>query len=84
PYTGSLRPIAELSRTRARVLLAYGGADETVDPSDAERYASVLRTAGVVHRLTVIEGADHLFSAPEHRAAMLAAVTGWMRESLGT
>ncbi len=81
-YTGTLRPIAELSRTRARVLLVYAGADELVAPQDAERYASVLRQAGVVHRLVTIEGADHQFSAPDHRARMLVALTDWMRSAL--
>lgn len=82
PYLGKLRPIAELSRTRARVLLVFAGADELVPPGDAERYASVLRQAGVVHRVVVADGADHEFSAPQHRAAMLEHVTGWMRASL--
>lgn len=81
-YTGNLRPIAELSRTRARVLLVYGGADELVAPEDAERYASVLRQAGVVHRVVTIDGADHQFAAPAHRARMLEALTDWMRSAL--
>lgn len=82
PYTGQLRPIAELSRTRAQILLVYASADEVVAPADAERYASVLRQAGVVHRVVVIEGADHELTAPEDRAAALDHVTTWMRSSL--
>lgn len=81
PYTGKLRPIAELSRTRAHVLLVYGGADDVVAPGDAERYASVLRQAGVVHRVVVLEEADHGFSAREHRAAMRQHVSEWVRAS---
>ncbi|OGO73976.1 MAG: hypothetical protein A3G84_03955 [Chloroflexi bacterium RIFCSPLOWO2_12_FULL_71_12] len=81
-YTRGLRPIAELSRTRARVLLVYAGADELVPPQDAERYASVLRQAGVVHRVVTIEGADHQFTAPEHRVRMLEVLTDWVRSSL--
>lgn len=81
-YTGKLRPIAELSRTRARVLIVHGTGDEHVTSDDAERYASVLRQAGVVHRVVAIEGADHLFSAPEHHERMLREVARWMRTSL--
>ena len=81
-YTRGLRPIAELSRTRARVLLVYAGADELVPPQDAERYASVLRQAGVVHRVVTIEGADHQFTAPEHRVRMMEVLTDWVRSSL--
>lgn len=82
PQLGSLRPAAELSRTRARVLIVQGTADERVTADDAERYAAVLRQAGVVYRLVMIEGADHLFSAPEHRIRMLQEVTDWVRSAL--
>lgn len=82
PQLGTIRPPAELSHTRARVLLVNAGGDERVGTEDAERYASVLRQAGVVHRLVTIEGADHLFSAPEHRTRMLAELTQWMRDAL--
>lgn len=82
PELGKLRSTAELSRTRARVLIVSGGADERVPRGDGERYASVLRQAGVVHRVVTIDAADHFFSAPEHRARMLEAVTDWMRSAL--
>lgn len=82
PELGTLRPPAELSHTRARVLIVAAGQDERVASGEAERYAAVLRQAGVVHRLVTIEGADHLFSAPEHRKRMLAELTDWMRSSL--
>lgn len=81
-YTGRLRPIAELSRTRSRVLLVYAGDDGYIEPDAGERYAAVLRQAGVVHRLVAVDGADHFFSRPEHRARMLSEVTDWMRSSL--
>jgi len=82
PELGTIRPPAELSHTRARVLIVAAGQDERVAPGEAERYASVLRQAGVVHRLVTIEGADHLFSAAEHRQQMLTELTGWMRSAL--
>ncbi len=81
PELGTMRPVAELSHTRAQVLLVVGSNDERVAP-DAERYDAVLRQAGVVHRVVTIDGAGHFFSVPEHRDRMLAEVTSWMRTSL--
>lgn len=79
---GPLRPIAELSRTRAKVLLIAAGADTVVAAADPGRYAVLLRSAGVAHRLLTIAGADHDFSGPEHQAALLAAATDWLRDAL--
>jgi len=81
-YFGTLRPMAELSRTRAKVLLIGAGADDVVDPGHAERYALLLRQAGVVHRLVTVDGADHLFTGPAHREQLLTATTSWLRETL--
>lgn len=81
-YFGTLRPMAELSRTRAKVLLVVATADAVVSPADPERYAVLLRQAGVAHRVVRVEGADHSFTLPAYRAAMLEAVTGWFRETL--
>ena len=81
-YFGSIKPIAELSRTRARVLIVIAAADEVVDPGDGERYAAVLRQGGAPCRVIRIKGADHLFTRPEHRAALHVAVTEWLRETL--
>ena len=81
-YFGVVRPMAELSRTRAKVLLVGATADAVVPPEHTDRYAVVLRQAGVAHRVVMVEGADHGFTQPAHRAAMLEAVTGWFREAL--
>lgn len=81
-YFGGLRPMAELSRTRARVLILGASADELVPPGDGERYAVLLRQAGVTHRLVVLQGADHQFSA--HRAEAERAITDWLREAFTT
>ncbi len=82
PELGAIKPAAELSRTRARVLLCYGSDDERVPPAEGDRYAAVLSQARVTHRLVVIEGADHFFSAPLPRLRMLKTLTEWMRASL--
>ena len=81
-YFGSIKPIAELSRTRAKVLIVSATADEVVDPGDSERYAAVLRQGGAPCQVIRIEGADHMFTQPEHRTALTSAVTAWLRETL--
>ena len=82
PYFGTVKPVPESSRTRAKVLIVSATADEVVDPGDSERYATVLRQAGVVCNVVRIDGADHMFTQPEQRTAMQAAVTKWLRETL--
>lgn len=81
-YFGPLRPMAELSRTRAKVLIVAPGNDELVPPEHAQRYARVLSQARVRHRLVTIDGADHEFIDPDHRSRLLEEVTGWLRETL--
>ena len=82
PYFGTVKPVPESSRTRAKVLIVRATADEVVDPADGERYAAVLRQAGVVCKVVDIDGADHMFTAPPHRDALHSAVTDWLRETL--
>ncbi len=82
-YFGSVKPVAESSRTRAKVLIVRATADQVVEPADGDRYAAVLRQAGVVCKVVSVDGADHMFSRPEHRDALNSAVTGWLRDTLG-
>ena len=81
-YFGSAKPLAEITRTRATVLLVRGAEDEVVAPGDADRYAAVLSQARVRHELVTIAGADHNFTRPAQRALMLVAVTTWLRKAL--
>ena len=81
-YFGAVKPIAELSRTRAKVLIVSATADEVVDPGDGERYAAVLRQGGAPCRVVRIEGADPMFTRSDHRDALTAAVSDWLRETL--
>ena len=76
------KPVAELSRTRARVLLIWGSRDTEVPIENAERYAAVLSQARVRNGLVTIEGGDHDFAPGGPRAKMAAMVAEWMRESL--
>jgi dienelactone hydrolase len=81
-YWGTAKPLAEITRTRAQVLLVRPAEDEVVAPSDADRYAAVLTQARVRHQLVTIAGADHNFTRPAERAEMLDAVTTWLRAAL--
>jgi alpha/beta superfamily hydrolase len=78
---GKWKPVAELSRTRARVLLIWGSRDAQVPKEDAERYRAVLSQARVTNTLVVVEGANHDFEPAAARARMTAAVAEWVRES---
>ena len=79
---GKWKPLAEMSRTRARVLLVWGSRDNQVPFEDAERYAAVLSQARVPNRIVMIEGGDHDFAPAGPRAKMAETVAEWMRESL--
>lgn len=76
------KPLAELSRTRARVLLVWGSRDSQVPFDNAERYAAVLSQARVPNRIVTIDGGDHDFAPAGPRTKMAETVSDWMRESL--
>jgi dienelactone hydrolase len=78
---GKWKPVAELSRTRARVLLLWGARDRQVSVENGERYRAVLLQARVTNTLTVIDGADHDFEPAGARERMTAAVADWISES---
>jgi dienelactone hydrolase len=76
------KPVAEISRTRARVLLIWGSRDTQVPITHAERYAAVLSQARVSHRTAIIEGGDHDFAPAGARDKMGQEVGEWCRENL--
>jgi len=80
---GNWKPVAELSRTRARVLLVWGSRDSQVPFENAERYAAVLSQARVPNKIVTIEGADHDFAPAGPRAQMTGTIAQWLRETLG-
>ncbi len=81
PDGSTWRPVAEVSHTRARVLLIWGSRDTEVPFENAERYDAVLSQAGVTHRVVRIEGGDHDFEPADARARMTAAVAEWVAQS---
>lgn len=76
------KPIAEVSRTRGRVLLLRGSRDTRVPAGDVERYSAVLSAARVTHRVVAVEGADQTLAPAGPREAALGAIVAWVRESL--
>jgi dienelactone hydrolase len=76
------KPVAEISRTRARVLLLWGSRDTQVPLTNAERYAAVLSQARVSHRTAIVEGGDHDFAPAAARDKMSQEVSKWCRENL--
>ena len=81
-HFATAKPIAEITRTRARVLLVRAGADQVVAAEDADRYAAVLTQARVRHELVTVAGADHDFSDATARETLLSTVSGWLRKAL--
>lgn len=76
------KPVAELSRTRGRVLLVWGSRDSQVAFDNAERFAAVLSQARVPTRIVTIEGADHDFGPAGPLSKMTQTVAEWMGEAL--
>jgi dienelactone hydrolase len=76
------KPIAELSRSRARVLLIWGSRDTEVPFEDTERYRAVLTQARVSTRVVTIEGGDHDFAPAGPRAEMARTIADWVADSL--
>lgn len=63
---GSRRPLVEVTRTRARVLIVRGE-----EPDDAERYIPVLSQARVTHRVL----------APDKRERTVREIAVWAKSS---
>ena len=74
---GTVAPLADCVSTQW--LLIHGTDDDVVRPQDSE---CVKDLQGDAVDLVYIEGADHSFSEPPHKEAMLKAVTGWFQTIL--
>jgi len=70
---GSVAPHAE--SVAVPWLLVHGSADDVVLPEDTDRIKSMKGDAVKVVR---IDGADHSFNEPPHKAAMIKTVTDWL------
>jgi alpha-beta hydrolase superfamily lysophospholipase len=63
---------------RAPVLVVHGTADEVVPFTDGDDIAAAARNA----QLHYVDGADHRFSAPEHRSEALCRIADFLAAAL--
>ncbi|GAB4211831.1 MAG: alpha/beta fold hydrolase [Roseiflexaceae bacterium] len=83
-YAGlaQLRPLDELCRTRAPVLLLHGTRDPETPPEAVAHAQTRLAAAGVAVQVTPLEGADHVFFKPDWQRQAVEATMGWLCERL--
>lgn len=81
-FRGDERPIRDLARTKAGVLLLWGSRDTVVPAASADRYAATLGSAGVACDRRTIEGGDHDFNPAAARERMTEALAGWFVDAL--
>ena len=55
---------------------------EIVPLSNSEILTAALQETGVTHELLVIEGGDHGFRNPDHRAEATTAMVAWFKQHL--
>ena len=79
----SISPILYVSPDDPPTRLIHGDADTLVPLSASENLQKVFTEHGTPHDLLVIEGGDHGFRNPEHRAEAEGAMTEWFVEHLG-
>ena len=77
-------PIHHAEQISGSVLLLQGAEDPVVPADQSERFASVLRAAGIPCTLTVFAGESHGFRRAETVEACLEAELGFYREVFGT
>ncbi len=70
---GSVEPLA--ASVKVPWLLVHGTADDVVLPKDTE---SIKALKGDAVDTVIVEGADHSFNEPAHKAQLTEAVTHWM------
>lgn len=78
----AISPILFVTPDDPPTKLIHGDADDLVPLRDSQVMAEALTGAGVVHELMVIEGGDHGFRNPEHRARAMAAMVDWFKRYL--
>ena len=63
-------------------LIIHGDADTLVPLASGQAVHDALRTAGVETQMIIIEGGDHGFRNPEHRARANSAMVDWFANHL--
>jgi uncharacterized protein len=77
----SLDPIADVVKNPRPTLLVQGDKDTAVAPSVSQKFVDAMRAANQPVTHTMIPGADHGFSSPVTRQAMIDAVTAFLGEA---
>jgi len=77
-----VRPLDDVVRSEAPVLLIHGSADESVPLLESQSYERALRTRGGRVERRLIEGADHVFSSCDHESEAIDLTADWFCETL--
>lgn len=78
----TISPILFVDGDDPSTLIVHGDADDLVDISSGTSIYEAMKAAGVATSMVVIEGGDHGFTNPEHRAEANNAMVAWFKERL--
>ena len=76
------RPVEEITKSNAAVLLLHGDQDESIEVRDSELYEAALRKAGRKVACHIIEGANHSFDAVPWVQELVDCSTDWLEDQL--
>lgn len=77
-------PLLHVSPDDAPSLLIHGDKDELVPLSHSRNFETAAKEKRMVHRVVVIEGAAHGFSAQQTLDTVVPAMVEWFEKHLGT
>ncbi|MBL9083628.1 MAG: prolyl oligopeptidase family serine peptidase [Planctomycetales bacterium] len=75
-------PLLHVSDRTAPALLVHGDKDELVTLDHSEKFVAAMETAGVPHRLIIIEGAAHGFTPEQNAQTIAPAMKEWFAKYL--
>lgn len=78
----AISPILFVDKNDPPIKLIHGNADELVPLTTSTTIKTALDQQGVTNDLLVIEGGDHGFRNPEHRAKAGEAMVAWFKQHL--
>jgi len=77
-----ISPILFVDKSDPPTLIVHGNADKLVPLSSGQSIYEALKAAGVETKLVVIEGGEHGFPNPVHRAQAMKAAAEWFAARL--
>ncbi len=78
----AISPLLFVTADDPPTLLIHGDEDELVPLADSEVLTAAFKKIGVNHELLVIQGGDHGFRNPDHRAEATVAMVAWFKRHL--